>query len=143
MKKPGLIIWISLTAVVFFISTAFVSFQSSAVLPKVTSLQENPVPEEGFAVPEDVQKIFESSCFGCHNVESSSEKAQKKFLVAQLPDLSKVKLISKLGDISEVIEENEMPPKKFLAKYPDKALTENEAKRLKEWADQSAEELMK
>ena len=136
-----MIIWLPLT-VVFFISTAFISFQSSPVLPKA-SLQENPEPEEGFVIPEDVNQIFEKSCFGCHNVESSSEKAQKKFLIAQLSELSKAKLIGKLGDIGEVVEENEMPPKKFLAKYPDKALTENGAKRLKEWANEAAEGLMK
>ena len=141
MKKTGTIIWLPVT-VVFFISTAFISFQSSPILPKA-SLRETPVPEEGFVIPDDVNQIFEKSCFGCHNVESTSDKAQKKLLIDQLTELSKAKLVSALDDIGEVLEENEMPPKKFLAKYPDKALTENEAKRLKEWANETVEELMK
>ena len=142
MKKTGMIIWLPLTAMVFFISTAFISFQSSPILPK-SSLLENPGPEEGFVIPDDVNQIFEKSCFGCHNVESSSDKAQKKLLIDQITELSKAKLVSALDDIGEVLEENEMPPKKFLAKYPDKALSENEAKRLKEWANETVEELMK
>ena len=36
-----------------------------------------------------------------------------------------------------------MPPEKFLAKYPDKALTEDEAKRLMDWANETADGLMK
>jgi len=64
-------------------------------------------------------------------------------LIDQLTELSKAKLVAALDDIVEVLEENEMPPEKFLTKYPDKALTENEAKRLKEWANEAAEGLMK
>ena len=142
MKKTGTIIWLPLTAMVFFISTAFISFQSAPILPNA-SLMENPVPEEGFVIPDDINQIFEKSCFGCHNVESSSDKAQKKLLIDQLTELSKAKLVAALDDIVEVLEENEMPPEKFLTKYPDKALTENEAKRLKEWANEAAEGLMK
>lgn len=134
MKKTGAIIWLPLT-VFFFISTAFISFQSSH--------NNNLVPEEGFAIPDDVNQILETSCFGCHNVESTSDKAKKKLLIDQLSELSKAKLVGKLGDIGEVIEENEMPPEKFLAKYPDKALTSDEAKRLKDWAEEAVNELMK
>jgi len=134
MKKTGTIIWLSMV-VVFIISTAFISFQSNPV--------QNPNPEEGFAIPEDVNQIFEKSCFGCHNVEASSDKAKKKLLIDQLGDLSIAKLVGKLGAIEEALEEKEMPPEKFLAKYPDKALTDGETKRLMEWASKTAEDLMK
>ena len=133
MKKSGIIIWLPLTAV-FFISTAFISIQSSS--------NNNLVPEDGFAIPEDVNQIFEKSCFGCHNVESTNDKAKKKLLIDELSGLSKVKLVAALGDIGEVLEKNEMPPEKFLAKYPDNALTDEEAKRLKDWADEAVDELM-
>jgi len=134
MKKSGIFIWLPLS-VPFFISTAFASFQP----PPNT----NHSPEEGFAIPEDVNQIFEKSCFGCHNVEASSDKAKKKLLIDELSGLSKAKLVGKLGDIDETLAENEMPPKKFLEKYPDKALTADEAKRLKEWAEEAVNELMK
>lgn len=142
MKKTGIIIWIPLTVVVFFLSTAFISFQSSPILPRV-SLRENPEPEEGFVIPEDVNQIFEKSCTGCHNIESSSDKAKKKLLIDRLSELSKAKLVAKLDEIGEVVAENEMPPEKFLVEYPDKALTEDETKRLKEWANEAVEGLMK
>lgn len=133
MKKIKNSVWMPLV-VVFFISTAFVSFQSATV--------PNSNPEEGFAIPEDVNQILENSCFGCHNMESSSDKAKKKLLIDQLGDLSKTKLVGKLGNIYESLDEKEMPPKKFLDKYPDKALTDDETKRLMEWASKAAEEVM-
>ena len=41
-------------------------------------------------------------------------------------ELSKSKMIHALREINEVVEENEMPPEKFLAKYPDKKLRDEE-----------------
>ncbi len=103
----------------------------------------NTPPEETISIPEDVQGILDKSCFGCHNVESGNDKGKKKLMLDELTSLSKVKLIGKMGDIAEAVEENEMPPEKFLSKYPDKALTDDEAKRLKEWAQNTADDLMK
>lgn len=133
MKKTGTIIWLPLT-VVFFISTAFISIQSSTI--------QNPGPEEGLVIPDDVNQILEKSCFGCHNMESSNEKGKKKLIIDELANLSKTKLIGALGDIGEVVEKNEMPPEKFLAKYPDKALTDAEAQRLKKWAEDVVDGMM-
>jgi hypothetical protein len=120
---------------VFYLSTAF-------VLEKA-ELNQNPGFEEGFVIPEDINKIFDKSCFGCHNSESSNEKGKKKLMIDKMEELSKAKLVGKLGEIAEVVEENDMPPKKFLAKYPDKALVEEESKRLVSWANEEADALMK
>ncbi len=105
----------------------------------------NSAPNAGdkFEIPTDIQEIFDKSCFGCHNVDAQSHKSKKKLMIDKLVDLSKAKLVGKLDAITEVVNENEMPPEKFLAKYPDKKLTAEEAKTLKEWAKNAAEELMK
>ena len=52
-------------------------------------------------------------------------------------------MISAYKDIQETIEKNEMPPKKFLEKYPDRALSEDQKKMLIEWAKKEAESLVK
>lgn len=107
-------------------------------------VDSNPsIPGDEFSIPEDVSVILDNKCFGCHNVEAKSDKAKKKLLIDQMGELSKSKLVAKLGDIGKVIEKNEMPPSKFLENYPDKALTEDETKKLKAWTDSAAEELMK
>ena len=99
-------------------------------------------PADGFEIPEDITVIFDKSCFGCHNVDAKSDKSKKKLMIDKLGALSKAKLLAKM-EISDVVKKNEMPPEKFLEKYPDNALTKEEAKRLKEWADEVADELMK
>jgi cytochrome c553 len=110
----------------------------------ITKQKNNPANEgEKLEIPHDIQEIIDKSCFGCHNSESQSDKAKKKLQFDQFDGLSKAKLVGTLDEIAEVIEENEMPPEKFLEKYPDKKLTEEEAKKLKEWAEANAEGLMK
>jgi len=103
-----------------------------------------PTPEgEKLEIPSDIQDIFDKSCFGCHNADTKNDKGKKKLMIDKLSDLSKAKLVGKLDEIAEVVEENEMPPEKFLKKYPDNKLTEEEAKKLVDWANNLAEELMK
>ena len=132
--KKNLIVLIPVTAI-FIMLTAFHDGNQFQLQPLA--------PGDNLTIPEDVSSIFDKSCFGCHNVDAESDKSKKKLLIDKLGDLSKAKLVAKLGEISEVVEQNEMPPEKFLAKYPDKALTKEEAQRLKEWADGVVEELLK
>ena len=135
IRNSGLFVLLPVLTGAFLMLTAFGSLDSNP-LGEVT-------PEETITIPDDIQGIFDKSCFGCHNSESTSDKAKKKLLLDQFTELSKVKLIGKLSEIAETVEKNEMPPEKFLSKYPDKALTNDEAKRLKEWADKTTDDLMK
>jgi hypothetical protein len=101
------------------------------------------VPQEKFVIPEGINTILDNKCFGCHNTESTNDKAKDKLLIDKLPELSKAKLVAKLDGIAEIVGKNEMPPEKFLAKYPDKALSSDESKQLTDWAKTASEELMK
>jgi hypothetical protein len=56
---------------------------------------------------------------------------------------SKGKTISKLGKITKQLNKNKMPPKKFLDKYPDKKLTEDESKLILNWASEQSAILKK
>lgn len=134
-NRSKLFVIVPVVTIAFIMLTAFGLYDSNST--------GNIPAEETIVIPEDVQGILDNSCFGCHNAESTSDKAKKKLMLDELTSLSKAKLVGKLADIAETVEENEMPPKKFLDNYPDKALTDDEAKRLKEWADNTAEDLMK
>lgn len=127
--------FLSLLAVTFIMLTAFVS------QPPI-SLDNNPEGAE-FVIAKDVNAILDNKCFGCHNTDSKNEKGKKKLLIDQLSELSKAKLIAALGNISETVENGDMPPQKFLDNYPDKALTKEEAKAIKDWADKAAADLLK
>ena len=99
--------------------------------------EDNPAIE----IPENINAIFEKSCFGCHNSESRNDKAKDKFMIDKLTKLKKSKLAAKLSEIGEVMEEGEMPPEKFAAKYPDKVPSAEDTKVLIEWANKTAEAL--
>jgi len=114
----------------------------SFTFPK-NKLNSSPNAGDKFEIPADIQEIFDKSCFGCHNVDTQNDKGKKKLMIDKLADLSKSKLIGKLDGIAETVKEKEMPPEKFLEKYPDNKLTADEAEKLVNWAENAAEELMK
>lgn len=122
---------------VFVLFILFTAFQSENYSTDYT------ISGDKITIPEDVSKIFENSCFGCHNSDSKNDDGKKELMIDKLAGLSASKLVAKLGEINEVVKEKDMPPSKFLEKYPEKALSEDDAKRLIEWADATAEDLMK
>lgn len=96
------------------------------------------VPE----TPKAVQAIIQKSCFGCHNSESQNDKAKEKLDFKAFDSLEHMNKIKALREIGKAVEEDEMPPKKFLDRYPDRALTADEKKALMDWAGNEAKTLM-
>lgn len=94
-------------------------------------------------IPENIQAIIKKSCFGCHNSDSKNEDAKDELDFKKLEDLSKIKKISAYKQIAETVEEEKMPPKKFLERYPDNKLTDEEKKALIDWAKKEAMALVK
>lgn len=123
-----------------FFSIVFAVFMVSSVLVSAT---ENQTETKTVKMPDDVKAIIEKSCFGCHNTDSKNDKAKEKLDLKTLYSLTKNKMIASLKDIAETVEENEMPPAKFLEKFPDKKLTDTEKKILMDWANSEAKALMK
>ncbi len=121
--------------------TLAIAFLMSFTIPEKETIA---TPEgDKFEIPSDIQDIFDKSCFGCHNTDTKNDKGKKKLMIDKLANLSKAKLVGKLDGIVEAVKENEMPPEKFLEKFPENKLTKEEAKKLMDWANNSAEELMK
>ncbi len=112
----------------------------AAFLVSATLLSKSSQSPE--SIPDDINKIIEKSCFGCHNTDSQNEDAREDLDFKKLDGLKKVKKITTMREIAEVVEENEMPPKKFLEKYPDKKLTEEEKAKLVTWAKKASEALI-
>jgi hypothetical protein len=126
-----------------FVILAGIVFTISAFKSSSTFVQEQAPSKTTFEIPDDVNKILDKSCFGCHNVDAQSEDARDALLIDKLSDLKTHKLVAKLDEIASVVQDGDMPPSKFLNKYPEKALTADESKLLSEWALQAAEDLMK
>ncbi len=87
-------------------------------------------------IPENIQSIISNKCMGCHSNETKSGKSKSKINFDKLTsgEYSNGKVISKLNKITKVLSKDKMPPQKFLDKYPEKKLTEEESKLLSDWA---------
>ena len=76
-------------------------------------------------------------------IEDANEDAKEELDFKKLDTLSDLKKIGAYKHISEVIEKDEMPPKKVLEKRPQMKLTDDEKKTLMAWAKKEAETLVK
>ncbi|MFW6310316.1 MAG: heme-binding domain-containing protein, partial [Prolixibacteraceae bacterium] len=111
----------------------------------VLHVQATEKPEDkkiGIEMPAKVKAVVEKSCYGCHNTDSKNEDAREELDFKTLGDLKAFKKIGTLRDIAEVLEEGEMPPKKFLEKYPERTPTEEEQKLLADWVKKEAQQLI-
>jgi hypothetical protein len=94
-------------------------------------------------MPDNVKAVIDKSCFGCHNTDSQNLKSKDKLDFKTLDTLSKIDKINKLNNITEVLKKGEMPPKKFLEKFPDKKLTPDGQKAIAKWVKAEIKNIMK
>ncbi len=127
MKNLSLLLSITLSVIILM------SFTNKNKAVKTYELSE-----VNYTVPNDVQEIINNSCYGCHNSDSKSKKGKMKLNFDKMSTMKIGKRVGKLNKIHGVVEENDMPPKKFLKKYPEKALNEEDSKKLASWAIEMA-----
>lgn len=96
----------------------------------------------GLNPPEDVQQILVSSCYDCHSSAGTNEDAKKALIFDQWDDYRLTKKISLLDKISEVIEEDKMPPGKYLELKPDRKLETAQKELLLKWAEETSNALL-
>lgn len=92
-----------------------------------------PNPVDDF-LPANVKAVVDEKCYGCHNANSKNEKAKAKLDWDALGKMKKAKRIAAMGEIAEVLEKGEMPPKKFLEFKPEAKLSDSDLATLKEWS---------
>ena len=91
-------------------------------------------------IPDNVQQIFDKSCYECHNTASKNKKAREKLDFDNLSFLSSSKVKAKLSAIADAVIEGEMPPKKYLKKHPEKALSRKDKEVLTDWIRNTIEQ---
>jgi mono/diheme cytochrome c family protein len=94
-------------------------------------------------LPKNVKSIVDKSCFGCHNSESTNDDAKEALDFDTFNELRRVRKITKLKEIAEVVTEGEMPPKRFLEKFPEKSLTDEERQALISWTKSETDRIIK
>ncbi len=104
------------------------------------SFNETGLDDKG--IPEEVKGILKSSCYDCHIKGAKSEKALEAVQFDLWDNYKLTKKIGILAEIAEVIEEDKMPPEKYLEHKPDKKLTGDQKKLLIDWVKKETELLM-
>lgn len=109
-------------------------------------------------VPEDIALMLKTSCYDCHSNQTDyrwySYIAPVSFLVAQdiregkehvnfseWENLSKMDKLEALDEISEEVEEGEMPLEVYFITHSNATLTDAQRERLLEWFEEYAESL--
>ncbi len=95
-----------------------------------------------YVYPEKVKTILDNSCWGCHSEKGQSDKAKKALRWDTFGELSKAKKVAAFDAIIDVLENEEMPPEKFIEKYPDAKPSAKDVKTLLKWANKEADNLM-
>jgi uncharacterized membrane protein len=95
-----------------------------------------------FKFPEDVKGIIDQKCYFCHSLKGKSPDAKKALMWDSIPNYSKAKLVAKLDDILDVLNDGSMPPKEVVEKYPAAKLSDEERQLLKGWAESAADSLL-
>ncbi len=95
-----------------------------------------------FQLPENINTIFQNSCYGCHNNDAKAKKAKMKFNIDKLSSLKKSKLVSKLNKVAKEVKNDDMPTEKILEKYPKMALSSEQKEVLISWAESTAAALL-
>ena len=90
--------------------------------------------EKSKPIPAAVTAILEKSCIGCHSADGSS-LAKMHVNFTEWGEYSAEELTSTGQDIAKILNKGKMPPKKFLKKYPEAKLTEEEKTTLIKWAE--------
>lgn len=127
MKKYLLAVAVFMTGLVF-LNFNLKSEKAAPVAPSETE----------FSIPADVQSVLDNSCYGCHNSDSKNTKGKAKIKFDELGSLKTSKLVGKMGKIVDVVNEGDMPPKKFLENKPKAALSEEQKVLLVNWAESIA-----
>jgi cytochrome c5 len=117
-----------------FLFTSFIVFAFTVflLLPSNAYSQKKTQEQTLAAFPEKISAIFSSSCVYCHSDQSSS--TAKMFMNLSDWDQMKAKKQAKKGkQINKKVSRGAMPPKGFLEKHPDAAITPEQKKTISDW----------
>lgn len=94
-------------------------------------------------IPTGVHSVIMQHCFMCHNTKSRGEKSKEKLNFDLLTHMDLPTIVAKLQNISDAVNNDKMPPKKFLEHHPEKALNAKDKDVLTVWAIASADSLIR
>ena len=102
----------------------------------------NPIINADGEIPEEVNKILLLSCNDCHSTNAKNQDAREAIDFEKWDEYRLTKKIGLLGKIGELVEEEKMPPAKYLNYKPDRKLSETQKQMIIEWTKKESSALM-
>ena len=121
---------ISLLSGKAIVATIFMSLLVLLSINAVVTSEQSPKP-----VPEDVLVVLNNSCGKCHN-QGGSGAALANLNLTKWDNYDAVKQAKKAEAICRTITTGKMPPKSFLRKNPQAALTDLQKTLVCNWSKQ-------
>ena len=94
------------------------------------------------AFPDEVNKVLVASCHDCHTTDAKSKKASEALDFEKWDEYRVTKKISLMGKICELVEEDKMPPAKYLEFNPDRKLSDTQKQLICDWSKKETSSLM-
>ena len=102
----------------------------------------NPNTNPAGEIPEEVNKVLVSSCYDCHTTNAKNQDARDALDFEKWDDYRVTKKIGLLGKINQLVEEDKMPPAKYLGFKPDRKLSEMQKQLISDWTRKESSALM-
>jgi len=149
-----------LKRIIIVLIIAFIGIQ---FIPRTYNLRdtfsENDISKT-FDVPENIQLIFETSCYDCHSnnteypwynkiqpvsyfMEDHITEGKEELNFSEIGSYSKRRLKSKLKSIISQIDDEEMPMFSYTIIHRDAILSEEEKEQIKDWVSENLNLLSK
>ncbi len=84
-------------------------------------------------VPADINAILNGYCYDCHSNKGTNDNAKRRLNFDEWNKYNMVKKTEKMSIIYESVDKGKMPPEKFLNKYPEKELNDEQAEAILKW----------
>ena len=119
-----------------FLTTTLLSvvFLSFLLIPSNAFSQKKTQEQTLEAFPKNISAIFSTSCVYCHSDQSTS-KAKMFMNLSDWDKMKPKKHVKKGKQIEKKVSKGAMPPKGFLEKHPDAALTPEQIIIIKNWVN--------
>lgn len=130
------------TGIILFIAVlAFMAFNFPSSNFSGNSI--NPPQEKVVSpFPDSVAKVLENSCYDCHSDASSNMKALGKMNLSRWNEMDAAKKVAKLQDMIDILKKGDMPPAKYVEKFPDRTLGKEQKDLIINWANTETDKLM-
>jgi len=110
-------------------------------VPADNPVQEQPQDHTNL-FPENIEKMFETSCYDCHGANASNAKAKAKLNFGNWAEMSAAKRVGKIENISDVVKNGDMPPGRYIEKNPGAALSQEQKDAVATWAKEETDKLL-